>query len=138
MFALRRDLPTVVGHCLHDTTLWDRLSLDLLPEAGRIIISSRRAATTPRRGFPDRRVEGPPHICRIATRRRLFAARCQRANSARLAAGTVPPCFRRLLRVTLADALPNKPGRWSGLAAQPLPSKSSLAMLAAMRRASSR
>jgi hypothetical protein len=85
MFALRRDLPTVVGHCLHDTTLWDRLSLDLLPEAGRIIISSRRAATTPRRDFPDRRSGrttahlpdcDPSSIVRCTLPARKFGATC--------------------------------------------------------------
>jgi hypothetical protein len=39
MLALRRDLPTVVGHCLHDTTLGTDCPL-MLPEAGRIIVSA--------------------------------------------------------------------------------------------------
>jgi hypothetical protein len=34
MLALRGNLPTVVGHCLHDTTLWDRLSLDCCLKPG--------------------------------------------------------------------------------------------------------
>ena len=121
---------TVVGHCLHDTTLWERLSLDLLPEAERIIVAARRAATTPRRDFPDRRSGritahlpdcDPSSTVRCKLSARKSEAICC-AELSRLPSPIAP--------ITLSDPPPTSRAAGQGLAAVPLPSNSgSLAML---------
>jgi hypothetical protein len=114
----------------HDTTLWERLSLDLLPEAERIIVAARRAATTPRRDFPDRRSGritahlpdcDPSSTVRCKLSARKSEAICC-AELSRLPSPIAP--------ITLSDPPPTSRAAGQGLAAVPLPSNSgSLAML---------